>query len=49
MFKHRIPLENVTALNILGDVTANLFGFIEVSYIFLSYGNIEWMILHQNQ
>ncbi|XP_051512877.1 uncharacterized protein lgals4 isoform X10 [Myxocyprinus asiaticus] len=29
MFKHRIPLENVKALNILGHVAAKLFGFIE--------------------
>uniref|UniRef100_A0A8C1ZED6 Galectin domain-containing protein n=1 Tax=Cyprinus carpio TaxID=7962 RepID=A0A8C1ZED6_CYPCA len=33
-FKHRIPLEKVTMLNINGDVGVNLFGFIEVSYIF---------------
>uniref|UniRef100_A0A8C2CVQ7 Galectin n=1 Tax=Cyprinus carpio TaxID=7962 RepID=A0A8C2CVQ7_CYPCA len=29
-FKHRIPLEKVTTLNINGDVGVNLFGFIEV-------------------
>ncbi|XP_042630723.1 uncharacterized protein lgals4 isoform X11 [Cyprinus carpio] len=28
-FKHRIPLEKVTMLNINGDVGVNLFGFIE--------------------
>uniref|UniRef100_A0A9J8BTN0 Galectin 4 n=1 Tax=Cyprinus carpio carpio TaxID=630221 RepID=A0A9J8BTN0_CYPCA len=33
-FKHRIPLEKVTTLNINGDIAVNLFGFIEVSYIF---------------
>lgn len=30
-FKHRIPLEKVSALNIGGDVAVNLFGFIQVS------------------
>ncbi|XP_051953269.1 galectin-4 isoform X23 [Xyrauchen texanus] len=29
MFKHRMPLETVTALNIVGHINANLFGFIE--------------------
>ncbi|TRY95471.1 hypothetical protein DNTS_000442 [Danionella cerebrum] len=29
MFKHRIPLERVTTLNIVGDVTIKFFGFIE--------------------
>ncbi len=33
-FKHRIPLEKVTTLNINGDVVVNLFGLIQVSYIF---------------
>ncbi|XP_056099960.1 galectin-4-like [Rhinichthys klamathensis goyatoka] len=28
-FKHRIPLEKVSALNINGDVAVNLFGFIQ--------------------
>ncbi|XP_042630724.1 uncharacterized protein lgals4 isoform X12 [Cyprinus carpio] len=28
-FKHRIPLEKVTTLNINGDIAVNLFGFIE--------------------
>ncbi|XP_056099957.1 uncharacterized protein LOC130078471 [Rhinichthys klamathensis goyatoka] len=28
-FKHRIPLEKVSALNIKGDVAVNLFGFIQ--------------------
>ncbi|XP_048025191.1 uncharacterized protein LOC125254573 [Megalobrama amblycephala] len=28
-FKHRIPLEKVSALNIFGDVAVNLFGFIQ--------------------
>ncbi|CAM4585312.1 unnamed protein product [Leuciscus chuanchicus] len=28
-FKHRIPLEKVSALNINGDVSVNLFGFIQ--------------------
>ncbi|XP_050991775.1 uncharacterized protein lgals4 isoform X3 [Labeo rohita] len=28
-FKHRIPLEKVTTLNIIGDVAMNLFGFIQ--------------------
>ncbi|XP_051727205.1 uncharacterized protein lgals4 isoform X28 [Ctenopharyngodon idella] len=28
-FKHRIPLEKVSALNIAGDVAVNLFGFIQ--------------------
>lgn len=30
-FKHRIPLEKVSALNIVGGVAVNLFGFIQVS------------------
>ncbi|XP_048024995.1 galectin-4-like [Megalobrama amblycephala] len=29
MFKHRIPLEKVSTLNINGDVAVNLFGFIQ--------------------
>ncbi|KAK2894936.1 hypothetical protein Q8A67_012165 [Cirrhinus molitorella] len=29
IFKHRIPLEKVTTLNINGDVAVNLFGFIQ--------------------
>ncbi|ROL51199.1 Galectin-4 [Anabarilius grahami] len=33
-FKHRIPLEKVSALNIVGGVAVNLFGFIQVTYIF---------------
>lgn len=38
-FKHRIPLENITALAICGDVSINFIGFIEASYpcIFLNY------------
>ncbi|XP_048033095.1 uncharacterized protein LOC125259488 [Megalobrama amblycephala] len=28
-FRHRIPLEKVSALNIFGDVAVNLFGFIQ--------------------
>ncbi|XP_077087054.1 galectin-4-like [Siphateles boraxobius] len=28
-FKHRMPLEKVSALNIIGDVSVNLFGFIQ--------------------
>ncbi|XP_056099959.1 galectin-4-like [Rhinichthys klamathensis goyatoka] len=48
-FKHRIPLEKVSALNINGDVAVNLFGFIQVSYIFYSCGNIAALLkLYQN-
>ncbi len=39
-FKHRIPLEKVSMLNISGDVAVNLFGFIQVSNIFCSCANI---------
>lgn len=31
LFKHRIPLENVAALNIKGDIVVNIGGFIQVS------------------
>ncbi|MGL4602200.1 MAG: hypothetical protein ACRCVE_12180 [Plesiomonas sp.] len=34
LFKHRIPLEKVTALNICGNVAVNLFAFIRVSTFF---------------
>lgn len=39
-FKHRIPLEKVSALNIAGDVAVNLFGFIQVTNIFYRSANI---------
>uniref|UniRef100_A0A8C2Q518 Galectin n=1 Tax=Cyprinus carpio TaxID=7962 RepID=A0A8C2Q518_CYPCA len=35
-FKHRIPLEKVSTLNISGHVVVSLFGFMQVSYIFYS-------------
>ncbi|KAK3570676.1 hypothetical protein QTP86_024983 [Hemibagrus guttatus] len=31
-FKHRIPVENISALEISGDVSINFIGFIEASY-----------------
>uniref|UniRef100_A0A672N564 Galectin n=1 Tax=Sinocyclocheilus grahami TaxID=75366 RepID=A0A672N564_SINGR len=34
-FKHRIPLEKVSTLNISGDVAVTISGFIQVSYFFL--------------
>uniref|UniRef100_A0A8C2Q5G3 Galectin n=1 Tax=Cyprinus carpio TaxID=7962 RepID=A0A8C2Q5G3_CYPCA len=36
IFKHRIPLEKVSTLNISGHVVVSLFGFMQVSYIFYS-------------
>lgn len=32
-FKHRLPLEKVSTLNIAGDVVMKLFGFVQVSNI----------------
>ena len=43
-FKHRIPLEKVSALNINGDVSVNLCGFIQVSYISCGCGNIAALL-----
>ncbi len=38
-FKHRIPLEKVSTLNISGDVAVNLSGFMQVSYFLFSSMN----------
>uniref|UniRef100_A0A9J8AY14 Galectin 4 n=1 Tax=Cyprinus carpio carpio TaxID=630221 RepID=A0A9J8AY14_CYPCA len=35
-FKHRIPLEKVSTLNINGDVAVNLSGFLQVGHFFFS-------------
>uniref|UniRef100_A0A9J7XK27 Galectin 4 n=1 Tax=Cyprinus carpio carpio TaxID=630221 RepID=A0A9J7XK27_CYPCA len=35
-FKHRIPLEKVSTLNISGDVAVNLSGFLQVGHFFFS-------------
>uniref|UniRef100_A0A8B9JCJ8 Galectin n=1 Tax=Astyanax mexicanus TaxID=7994 RepID=A0A8B9JCJ8_ASTMX len=35
MFKHRLPLEKVTALMISGDVSMNIFGVIPVSIVLI--------------
>nr|XP_055030209.1 galectin-4-like [Misgurnus anguillicaudatus] len=41
LFKHRIPLEKVSVLNIDGDVVVNLAGFIQNWY---SFGFLRWGI-----
>ena len=40
MFKHRIPLEKVSAIDIRGNVTMNLLGLIKVSDFFFYFKEI---------
>lgn len=39
IFKHRIPLENISTLAIFGDISITIYGFIEVklSWLFLIF------------
>lgn len=49
MFKHRIPLDKVSAVNIVEGVNVNILGFIEVSKgNCVRFCNIKVLILCQS-